>query len=68
MELRFRAQKANESLQAFAVEVEAENHPLVNNFKTEAFVNGIRDPDIKLTVCSTQKTTFADTVVFAVAK
>ena len=30
-----------------------ENHLLIDNFKIEAFVNGIRDPDIKLTVCST---------------
>ena len=54
MELRCRAQKANESLQAFAMEVErlvqltypGENHPLIDNIKTESFVNGIRDSDI----------------------
>ena len=42
MELRLRAQKAIESLQAFAMEVErlvqltyqGENHPLIDNFKT----------------------------------
>ena len=76
MELRCRAQKANESLQAFAMEVErlvqltypGENHPLIDNIKTEAFVNDIRDPDIKLAVCSTQKTTFAETVAFVLAQ
>ena len=25
-----------------------ENHPLIDNIKTEAFVSGIRDPDIEL--------------------
>ena len=43
MELRCRAQKANESLQAFAMEVErlvqltytGGNHPLIDNFKTD---------------------------------
>ena len=33
-----------------------------------AFVNGIRDIDIKLSVCSTQKSTFAHTVVFALVR
>ena len=28
----------------------------------------IRDPDIKLAVCSTQKTTFAETVAFALGQ
>ena len=73
MELRCRAQKVNESLQAFAIKVEklvqliypGENHPLIDNIKTEAFVSCTRDPDIKLAVCSTQKTTFAETVTFA---
>ena len=41
---------------------------MIDNIKTEAFVNGIRDPDIKLAVCSTQKTTFAETVAFALAQ
>ena len=76
MELRCRTQKADESLQAFAMEVErlvqltypSENHPLMDNIKTEAFVNGIRDPEIKLAVCSTQKATFAETVAFALAQ
>ena len=36
-----------------------ENHPLVDNIKTVAFFSGIRDPDIKLAVCSTHKITFA---------
>ena len=31
------------------------NHPLIDNYKTEVFVYGIRDPDIKLAVCSTLK-------------
>ena len=60
MELRCRPQRANESLLAFAMEGErlvqltylGEKHPLVDNFKTETFVNGIRDTDIKLAVCS----------------
>ena len=38
---------------------------MIDNIKTEAFVSEIRDPDIKLAVCSTQKTTFAETVAFA---
>ena len=58
MKLRCRAQKANDSLQAFAMEVKrlvqltypGGNHLLVDSFKTKAFVNGI---------CSAQKTTFA---------
>ena len=35
-----------------------ENHPLIDNIKTETFVNGIRDNNIKLA----QKTTFAQTL------
>ena len=46
MELKYRAQKANESLQAFAMEVErlvqftylGENHQLIDNYKTEVFI------------------------------
>ena len=76
MELRCSAQTANESLQTFAMEGErlvqltypGENHPLVVNFKIEAFVNGICDPDIKLAVCSAQKKTFADTLAFALVQ
>ena len=41
-----------------------ENHSLIDNIKTEAFVNGIRGSDIKLAVCSTQKATFAETWSF----
>ena len=37
---------------------------MIDNIKTEAFVNGIRDPDIKLAVCPMQKTTFAETVTY----
>ena len=70
MELSCRAQKSNESLQAFAMKGErlvqltdtGENHPLVDNFKTEAFGSGIRNPNIKLAIYSAQKTTFAETV------
>ena len=40
MELRYRAQKAKESLQSFAFGGR-------DNFKTYAFVNGLHDPDIK---------------------
>ena len=36
------------------------NHPLIDNIKTETFVGGIDDPDIKLAVCSMQKTTFGE--------
>ena len=35
-----------------------EYYPLIVNFKTEVLVNGVHDPDIKLTVCSSQKTIF----------
>ena len=42
-----------------------ENYPLIDNIKIDAFVNGIRDRNIELAVCSTQKTTFAKTVAFA---
>ena len=67
LELRCWAQKTNESLQAFTMVVErlvqltypGENYPLIDNFKTKAFVNGIRDPDVKLAVCFAQNTTFA---------
>ena len=41
---------------------------MIDNIRTEAFVSGIRDPDIKLAVCSTQKTNFAETVAFALAQ
>ena len=62
METRSRAQKPNESFQAFGMEVDGlvqltypgGNHSLVDNFKTKAFVNGIREPDYKLVVCSAQ--------------
>ena len=65
-----------ESLQAFAMEVErlaqladpGENHELIDNYKTEVFVYGIRDPDIKLAVCSTLKRNFAETVAFSLAQ
>ena len=58
MELTCRAQKANEALQAFAMDIG-------ETYIYEAFANGIRDPDIKLAVCLTQKTIFAESVVFA---
>ena len=75
MKLRWREQTDNESLQALEMEVERlvqltysrENHPLIDNFKTEVFVNGIRDPGIKLAVCCRLKRTFAETVAFALA-
>ena len=73
MEIRCRAQKTDESLQAFTMEVErlvqftypGGNHPIVDNFKTRALVNDIRDTDIRLAVCYTLKTTFVETVAFA---
>lgn len=76
MELRGRAQKANESLQDFAMEIErlvqltypGENHPFLDQFKIEAFVNGIRDPEVRQLVCATQKLSFAETVAFALAQ
>ena len=40
----------------------------MDNYKTEVFVNGMRDPDIKLTVCSTLKRNFAEIVAFALAQ
>ena len=40
----------------------------MKNIKTEAFVKVIRDPYIKLAVCSTQKTSFAEIVRFALAQ
>ena len=42
--------------------------PQLYNFKTEAFVNGIRDPEIKLAVCSAQKTISAEIMGFALAQ
>ena len=45
-----------------------ENYPLVYNFKTEAFVNGRRDSDIKSAVCSAQNTTFAEIVAIETAR
>ena len=41
---------------------------MIDNIKTEAFVNRIRDSDIELAVCSTQKTTFAEAVPFALGQ
>ena len=38
---------------------------MIDNFKTETFLNGIHDPDIKLAVCFTLNRTFAETVAFA---
>ena len=51
-------------IMVFAIEVEGlvqltnkgENHPSIDNFKAEAFVNCL-----KPAVCSTQKSTFAET-------
>ena len=69
MELRCQEQKANDPLQAFALEVDrlvqltypGENHPLIDNIKIGAFV----DSEIKLAICSMQKITFAETTAFA---
>ncbi|KNC24232.1 hypothetical protein FF38_03285 [Lucilia cuprina] len=55
MELRGRVQNSNETLQDFALEIErllqlaypGEHHPFLDIFKTDAFVNAIRDPEIK---------------------
>ncbi|KAI8118531.1 hypothetical protein CVS40_9889 [Lucilia cuprina] len=47
MELRGRVQKANETLQGFALEIER----LLQ--LAYPFVNGIRDPEIKHAVCAT---------------
>ena len=60
------AQKTDESLQALAMEVEilvhltypGRNHPLVDNFKTKAFIKSISDPNIRLALYSAQKTNF----------
>ena len=40
---------------------------MIDNIKTGA-CSGIRDPDIKLAICSTQNTTFAETVAFALGQ
>ena len=45
-----------------------ENYTLIDNLKTNVFVNGIRDPDIKLAVCLTQKATYAETVASVLPK
>ncbi|GBP06662.1 hypothetical protein EVAR_71787_1 [Eumeta japonica] len=66
----------NETLQDYALEIKrlmklaypGENHPFVDNFKTEAFANGIRDPDIKLAAYATQKISFAETMSRAFAQ
>ncbi|KNC21891.1 hypothetical protein FF38_13453 [Lucilia cuprina] len=62
MELRGRVQKANETLQGFALEIER----LLQ--LAYPFVNGIRDPEIKHAVCATPKSSFAKTVSFALHK
>ena len=41
---------------------------MIHNLKTEAFVNGIRDPYMKLAVSSIQKRTFAETVAFTLSQ
>ena len=68
MELLYRSQKANASLcnlgrKIGAAHIPGKKHLLVNSFKTEVFVNSIRDADIKLAVRSAQNITFAETVV-----
>ncbi|XP_065356144.1 uncharacterized protein LOC135950535, partial [Calliphora vicina] len=76
MELRGRVQKPNETLQDFALEIErllqltypGENNPFLDHIKIEAFVNGIRDPEIKHAVCATPKPSFAETVSFALTQ
>ena len=63
MALRCPGQRANESFQVIAMEVARlvqltypwENHPLIDNFKTEKFVNSILDPVIKLAIFSNYK-------------
>ena len=45
-----------------------ENNPLAENFKTEVFVNVIREPDIELAICSAQNPTFSDTPALALAQ
>ncbi|XP_037813635.1 uncharacterized protein LOC119604837 [Lucilia sericata] len=64
------------SAEDFALEIElliqltypGEHHPFLDIFKIEAFVNGIRDPEIKHAVCATPKPSFAETVSFALAQ
>ncbi|XP_065356251.1 uncharacterized protein LOC135950648 [Calliphora vicina] len=76
MELRGRVQKPNETLQDFALEIErllqltypGNNNPFLDHIKIEAFVNGIRDPEIKHAVCATSKPSLAETVSFALAQ
>ncbi|XP_058976719.1 uncharacterized protein LOC131801788 [Musca domestica] len=76
MELRGRVQRANETLQDFAAEVErlvlmtypGEDHPLLDRMKIETFVNGIRDPEIKYATYASPKASFSETVSFALAQ
>ncbi|XP_073811775.1 uncharacterized protein [Musca autumnalis] len=76
MELRGRVQKPNETLQAFAADIErlaqlaypGETHPLVDRIKIETFASGIRDPEIKFATYAAPIGTFAETVSFALAQ
>lgn len=76
MELRNRYQKKNERIQEFASEVERLAHlaygdvsyELQEKSKIDAFVDGIRDPDIKRAVLTSSKTTFTEIVAYTLTQ
>ena len=76
MELRRRMQNAGETLQDFAFEIERlvqqsypdENHPYLYKKKIDGFVYSIRDPDIKCAVLAEKKSSFRETVSFALVQ
>ncbi|GLV33608.1 hypothetical protein CBL_20303, partial [Carabus blaptoides fortunei] len=73
MELLNRCQRANETLQEYATEIERLAHlanedasaEIVERVKIQSFINGIRDVDKKRATYSMPKLTFAETVSHA---
>ncbi|XP_054091364.1 uncharacterized protein LOC128922969 [Zeugodacus cucurbitae] len=73
IELQNRKQKASESLQEFATEVERLAHlayahksaEYIEDIKIHSFVNGIRDENTRYSALACPKSTFAETVSFA---
>lgn len=76
IELQNRGQKANESLQEFATEIERLAHlanadaPMeyIERMKIQSFINGIRDVDTKRATYAMPKKTFAETVAHALTQ
>lgn len=76
LELRNRLQQTQERLQDFAATVERLAHlaygdmpgVLLEKCKVDAFVDGIRDPDIKRAVITSSKTSFTEVVAFALTQ